>query len=144
MKITITGHRPQRLMGKEQDIKAWMTGTFQELNPELVITGMAQGVDQIAAWICYDEHIPYYCYFPYKRVLHPEQEFLLENSAGRTWMKEKYNGPQDFIERDKRMVEMGDMVLAVWDGKEYGGTWETMEYARKLQKDIIILNLETL
>lgn len=139
--ITITGHRPKRIKGKETLINEWLKQKFDELKPDLVVTGMAQGVDQIAAWICYDEEIPYYCYFPYKKALHSEQEFLLDNSAGRTWMKEKYDGPQDFTERDKRMVEMCDMVLAVWDGQEYGGTWDTMEYAKKLDKQIYVLEI---
>lgn len=29
-----------------------------------------------------------------------------------------------------------DIVLAVWDGKEWGGTWNTIKYARDKGKEI--------
>lgn len=139
--ITITGHRPKRIKGKETLINEWLKQKFNELKPDLVVTGMAQGVDQIAAWICYDEGIPYYCYFPVKKEMHPEVQFLFDNCAGYNFLKEKYEGPADYILRDQKMVEMCDIVLAVWDGQEYGGTWDTMEYAKKLNKQIYVLEI---
>ena len=34
------------------------------------------------------------------------------------------------------MVDAADIVLAVWDGKECGGTWNTIKYARDKRKEI--------
>ena len=40
------------------------------------------------------------------------------------------------------MVDRSDLVLAVWNGKEQGGTWNTIRYARLKGKEIryIMLN----
>ena len=34
------------------------------------------------------------------------------------------------------MVDAADIVLAVWDGKEWGGTWNTIKYAKDKGKEI--------
>ena len=44
-----------------------------------------------------------------------------------------------FIRRDEWMVDNAACVVALWDGGEKGGTWHTVNYARKLGKDIINL-----
>jgi hypothetical protein len=35
------------------------------------------------------------------------------------------------------MVDHADTLLCVWDGKPYGGAYETREYAQKLNKTIV-------
>lgn len=44
--------------------------------------------------------------------------------------------------RNCYMVDKSDLVLAVWNGKEEGGTWNTIKYARSKGKSIryIMLN----
>ena len=46
----ITGHRPQRIKGREKEIKKWIEEQLEELQPHKAINGMAQGVDQIFAF----------------------------------------------------------------------------------------------
>ena len=53
--------------------------------------------------------------------------------VGYAW--EKYDQHGYFI-RDCLMVDAADIVLAVWDGKEWGGTWNTIKYARDKGKEI--------
>ena len=36
----------------------------------------------------------------------------------------------------KTMVDAADIVLAVWDGKKWGGTWKTIEYALDQNKEV--------
>ena len=46
------------------------------------------------------------------------------------------------LERNRYMVDRSDYVLAVWNGKQHGGTWYTMGYAIKQQKQLEILRLD--
>lgn len=36
--------------------------------------------------------------------------------------------------RNMYMVDRADLVLAIWNGEEKGGTWNTIRYARKKEK----------
>ena len=38
--------------------------------------------------------------------------------------------------RNQYMVDRSDIVLAIWNGKEQGGTWNTIRYARAVGKEI--------
>ena len=44
--------------------------------------------------------------------------------------------------RNRYMVDKSDLVIAVWNGEEKGGTWDTIKYARDNNKTIryIMLN----
>ncbi len=43
--------------------------------------------------------------------------------------------------RNTYMVDHADIVLAIWNGDCHGGTWNTIEYARKLGKNIRYIRL---
>lgn len=49
MKMTITGHRPQRLKGQEQMIADWAKEQLMLYKPTVLYNGMARGADQIVA-----------------------------------------------------------------------------------------------
>ena len=57
MNVMITGHRPERLKGREKEVKEWINNQLNILQPTLAINGMAQGVDQIFAKIAKDKNI---------------------------------------------------------------------------------------
>jgi uncharacterized phage-like protein YoqJ len=42
------------------------------------------------------------------------------------------------ILRNQKMVEISDMVLVIWDGQSKG-TKSTIQYAKKLQKNLIVV-----
>ena len=46
--------------------------------------------------------------------------------------------------RNRYMVDKSDLVLAVWNGEESGGTWDTINYARKKGKPIRYIMLKEL
>ena len=87
------GHRAQtRAAGdKATSAAVWLDEQLRELKPNITISGMAAGADQIFAELALKQHIS---------------------------------------------LAAADIVLAVWDGNEWGGTWDTIAYARKKGKEI--------
>ena len=45
------------------------------------------------------------------------------------------------LKRNRYMVDHAEYVIAAWDGRKTGGTYATVNYARKLNRKIINLNL---
>jgi hypothetical protein len=136
MKIAITGHRPTRLKGQEKRIKEWAKKQLKKLNPSVVYCGMAQGVDQIIGHVAKDLNIPVICCYAYpKNYFHPLEEYIMNNNET-IFVSPEYTRKAYNI-RDKFMVDHADTILCVWDGKSYGGTYETRKYAQKLNKTII-------
>lgn len=98
---------------------------------------MAQGVDQMAALVAINNGVQVSCYFPYKKKLYGIQEYIAENAAEVRYVCEKFqNGC--YIKRDRRMVDDCDLLLVVWDGKPWGGTYLTYQYALEEGKDVLI------
>jgi uncharacterized phage-like protein YoqJ len=140
MKIAVTGHRPERIKGHEKEIYEWFKEKFAAIRPSEVITGMAQGVDQIAAQAAKDLGINYLCVYPYKRNVSVVEQDLIDSSSGVVWLADKYF-KDCYTTRDRWMVDRSDKVLVVWDGKPGGGTYYTMNYAndKKKVEEILIL-----
>lgn len=49
---------------------------------------------------------------------------------------DKYPGPWVYHKRNEWMVDNADRVLAYWSGKESGGTFACINYARKVDKKV--------
>ena len=43
--------------------------------------------------------------------------------------------------RNEYMVDKSDLVIAFWNGEESGGTWNTINYAKRKSKQILIIRL---
>lgn len=136
MKIAITGHRPERLQGKEGEIKEWVRQQLKEYNCSAFLCGMAQGVDQLGALAAIAEKVKLYCYFPYKHKLSDMEQYLVNKAAAVRYMEDKYS-VGCYHRRDRRLVDDCDLLLVVWDGKENGGTYYTYQYA--LEKGVPVL-----
>ena len=137
MKIAITGHRPERLNGHEQEIRNWIDEFLLKNKVTAMYNGMAQGVDQICAKSAVKNRIPLIICYPYKRTsFHPLEEFLMDNATEIKFISKEYS-KQSYYIRDKYMVDHCDVLLAVWDGKKVGGTWLTVKYAQSIGKEII-------
>ena len=141
IKVAVTGHRPERIKGREDDIKYWLEGQIKNLkacyDDVVLIDGMAQGVDQMAALAALKVGAQVSCYFPYRRKLYGVQEYIVENAKECKYIYEKFQ-PECYKDRDHRMVDDCDMLIVVWDGKEYGGTYDTYCYALNKGKDVLI------
>ena len=53
---------------------------------------------------------------------------------------EKYT-PSCFMQRNRYMVNRSQRVIAVYDGRNYSGTFYTMRYAQSLGRDIRVINV---
>lgn len=68
----------------------------------------------------------------YKSILKRANEIYL--------VSERYT-PECMLKRNRHMVDKSDIVIAVFNGIEKGGTWYTVNYAKKTNKIIEVINL---
>lgn len=162
----VTGHRPSGfpwIYGKENQSQA----TYKKILCEIIdwyisendvtdfISGMALGADMdfAATVLLLREKYPYirlHCAIPcrdqtrlwkepyislYNNILRQaDSSVILSESYTRTCM----------LERNRYMVDKSDYVFAIWNGERKGGTWYTMEYAKKLKRPVEVLRLDEL
>lgn len=50
-----------------------------------------------------------------------------------------YGSPQAYFVRNRLMVDLCDFLVACYDGRKYGGTFYTVEYARHMNKPVLFL-----
>ena len=137
MKVAITGHRPGRIAGQEQNIKEWIKNYLTGVDCTEAYSGMAMGTDQIFAKVVEDMNIPLICCYPYKRnSFHPVEQDINAKAKDVRFISEQYSKKAYWI-RDKYMVDNCDVLLAVFDGKKEGGTWITVDYAQRIGKPIV-------
>lgn len=65
---------------------------------------------------------------------------LLEKADKITNVGTKYT-PDCMQKRNEYMVDNSDKVFAFWNGEEKGGTWNTIQYAKKQGKELEIIDL---
>lgn len=137
-----TGHRPPRLgLGYDSDsnrlLWKFACEQLEGLAPTTVVSGMAQGWDAALAHAAVSLGIPFIAAIPFEgqESKWPEDArkrySLLLNRAKEVQIV--CPGPYanwKFYERDKRMVDLAGMVLALLDSRpEKSGTRATVDYA---------------
>lgn len=160
-----TGHRPQSLPFRfnESDPRCIMLKARlkQEINDQIskgvynFISGMALGVDTWAAEIVlekrmFNKNIKLICAIPcrtqslrwspeaverYDRILSKADEVV--------YVGEQYTH-DCMMNRNKYMVDRADSLIAVYSGAETGGTAATVKYAATKNKEIIIIDPDTI
>ena len=142
MRIGLTGHGTERLLGLEDLISLWIKNTMDTLcesNKDIVmLCGGADGADQLFGIEAFHRPsaslhlcIPVEGYrnkkmHPYIKAAAKEEHYMADY-----WLK----GLD--AQRDRYIVNNCDILLAVWDGGQTGGTWDTINYARSIGKPII-------
>ena len=93
------------------DISKYVTNEI-----DVILSGGAKGVDTIA------------------------EEFADKNKLSKIILRPKYNiyGKAAPLKRNEELINMADKVLVVWDGASKG-TKYTIDYAKKLNKDIEVV-----
>ena len=152
MRIGITGH--QRL--KEPSSWKWVSSELDSLlaqleSPLIGITSLAIGADQLFANAILrhggslEAVIPFTGYENTFSAGHDRQEYTrLLNSASKVEILEKRGSDEEaYLEAGKRVIDLSDILVAVWDGKPaagLGGTGDAVNYALQTQRKVIHLN----
>ena len=152
MIVAFTGHRPDKLGGYKvpnptyikvcQDIDK----TLKELKPEKVISGMALGVDQWAAYIAHKLSIPFVAAIPFEKQeskwpasSQETYHLLLKLASEQVIVSPGGYSAEKMQIRNKWMVDHCDKLIAIWDGT-LGGTGNCVTYAKSVGKDIYFIN----
>lgn len=144
MLVGITGHRPERLGNTWPIVEKWIKEKLKEYkeNEEKVslITGMARGVDQIAAVAAIDMEIGVRCYYPFPHKFSNLEDHVLIQAEVTRFEQDKYSSDV-YFKRDRRIVDDCDVLLVVWDGVKKGGTYYTYQYALEKGKKVELFKI---
>lgn len=110
------------------------------------ISGFAEGVDLIAANIVIKEkmqnkNLSLEAAIPHKGRLQSKDDYfqeLLQKCDKKTIIQDEYS-KECFFKRNRYMVDNSDLLIAVWNGLQKGGTYYTIEYAKKQGKKTLII-----
>ena len=159
----VTGHRPKGFpfVREETDlIFTIYTGILYHEIENLInegythfITGMAEGADMDFAKavidlrfkfnnISLEAALPYPLSVPKRKTPQSEERGGILLECDSKHMVSPYYHRGCMQKRNQYMVDKSDMVLAIWNGKNEGGTWNTIKYAQSVNKPIkyIMLN----
>ncbi len=144
-----TGHRN---LTEGQTIKiaqdlAWQIDKLIKRGYTHFISGLSSDVEILSAQIVgsfrhKNKNLILEAAIPYRnRLKSPDNEFkyALMHCNKVTVIQEKY-APGCFQKKNKYMVDKSDIVIAIWDGRTSGGTYNTIKYAKSLEKEIIQIN----
>ncbi len=147
--VAFSGHRPPKLglswAGDEQrdlDVIADMADMLVRLKATSVITGMALGIDQLAARAAIRRGIPFDAYIPFPGqesrwpLVRRDAYHQLLDQARSVWYISKTYSAAAFQKRNVHMVDDADVLLAYFDGSP-GGTKNCIDYAVSIGQEVI-------
>lgn len=143
----VTGHRnlPQKEINRvktalRREIEKAVNDGFTRF-----MSGFAEGVDQYFAEIVLEMRksnpvLELVAVIPYQKRLDNLREKkrtyeMLENCAEVVVIREEYQ-PSVYSHRNRYMVEHSDRVIAVYDGREKGGTAGTIRFTHTLKREL--------
>lgn len=152
MIVSFTGHRPDKLGGyiipnpTYIHICQQIEKTLLEFKPEKVISGMALGIDQWAAFIATKLGIPFIAAVPFEGQekawpQHSQSIYnkLLGKAAEKVVVCDGGYSAHKMQLRNEWMVNNCDTLIAIWD-KTPGGTGNCVNYAQSIKKNIVFIN----
>lgn len=149
--LAFTGHRP-----KDLPYPAFSPMEFDRRIGELVkqervthfVTGGALGVDTLAASHANMHDIPFTLVLPFEpdvmwRFWREHDRCILRTHMWRAADVVIIGGdrydPAMYQKRNEHMVDMADILAAVWTGKPTGGTANCLRYAQQVERRTIYL-----
>lgn len=155
--VAFTGHRPNKLSKRgygdtvvEDFIQEALEDLLGWVKPNGAITGMAQGVDQIAARACIKLRIPFTAAVPFRGqesiwppAAQAKYHQLLKQAEKVIYTDETYKGVDRSISnlmqhRNEYLVDQSSLLIGVWDGSS-GGTANCIRYAQIMDRLIYLL-----
>jgi uncharacterized phage-like protein YoqJ len=146
MRVGITGHRPERI-SEPEPIKDLISEAIQHFGATRFYQGMAAGVDLWSAKEAWKLKISYVCVKPWAghkpRIADQiEYEKVVKHSLHVVNVTdyEEYPGAWVYQKRNEWIVDEVDAMIAVWDGKPYGGTFNCVRYA--VENDRLVMRID--
>lgn len=152
MIVSFTGHRSQKIGGYKIPNKVFnyitqeLKRTLIELKPKKAVSGMALGWDQYAAQTCIDLNIPFIAAVPFigQEKIWPQSSKdtynqLLSKAIETVIVSEGGYSPVKMQIRNEWMVDRCQILIACFDGSK-GGTYNCIEYAKSIGKEIILID----
>ncbi len=162
----VTGHRPSGFNFPREATCPLYTEYLKQLSnliEELIlsnhsefITGMADGADIDFAMevlnlkkryshITLEAAIPCPLYKAHNRTIyHETRDFVIDSCDIKNILSDHHYHRGCMDKRNRYMVDKSDLIIAIWNGSQHGGTWNTIQYAKKKNKKIIYLMLNEL
>ncbi|MDE7245133.1 MAG: DUF1273 domain-containing protein [Oscillospiraceae bacterium] len=160
-RCAFTGHRPHKFPWRYNEADERCVALKETLKDQIVAlidngitdfySGGADGVDCWAALIVLELRktnpaLRLHCILPHEgqadKWSDSAQEryhLILEQADSIEYVsREYYNGC--ILDRNRRLVNVADLLLAVYNGERRGGTAATVRYARKAGRKVIILD----
>lgn len=161
--LSTTGHRPNRLPGGynnespqnvaiKDEFKKIIEGHLKDGKDVVCLSGMAIGVDTLFAIATlelrdiYKDRLQLFSIVPFKgqekRWPQHSQDFynlILEYADTVRILYDHYSN-YALLKRNEYLVDNCDTLIAIWDGKENGGTYHAVSYAYKEEKDVIVID----
>jgi uncharacterized phage-like protein YoqJ len=148
--VTVTGHRPQHLdgdFGTSTPLWGWIAAHLDRylIRAERLRCGMALGVDLLAAERAHLLGVPYDAYIPFegqvdrwptpskarhaRAIIHASRRFLVNEGEYAAWKLHARNAAM--LDPPPRAL------IAVWNGKESGGTYRMVQKADALGVEVL-------
>lgn len=154
IRVGITGHQ-----NIEPEPLVWVSKTLQSMiikgDIKYGITSLAVGADQLFANLLHQYDVPCQAIIPCKNYIQTFKDSrdkeayqnLLSISVSREILNFEYPSEEAFWAAGKRVVQLADVVVAVWNGqpaKGLGGTADVVKFALENGKDVSHLNVLTM
>lgn len=152
MKIGITGHQRVENISDWAWVESALSESIKKFDkPLLGITSLAIGSDQIFAKVILDFSGSLWVVLPFEGyenifqngIARKDYLLLLKRAEKVETLGMKKNKEESYLAAGKRIVDLADVMIAVWNGKQasgLGGTADVVEYTKRVGKKIIHLN----
>jgi uncharacterized phage-like protein YoqJ len=139
----MTGHRPKDINIPIIDLKNILTDRILKYKPTSLISGMAIGVDILTAQIAIENNIDLVAAIPFvgqEKLWNDNQKYLYNNilklAKKKVIVCEGEYAAYKMQIRNEYIVDNCDVLIAVHNGKKYGGTYNCIKYAEIKGKNI--------
>lgn len=151
MKVGITGHQHLEDARDWEWVRHELHDLLVKLSKPLIgITCLAPGADSLFARLLLEQDRSFEVVLPfpgYELKLPADRrddyQRLLEQASRVITLQRQKTDEESYLEAGKRVVNLSDLLIAVWDGKPakgLGGTADVVKYARRKQESIIHLD----
>lgn len=135
-RITITGHRSED--ANEEDVRKAYREALESHRDDVLCCGMANGVDLWSGDEARAMGIEVWAYKPWRGhgPRDGDEELYARVLAHASRVvnvvdQDEFPGNWCYHKRNEAMVNVSSYVLAYWNGKEKGGTYACVSYAKK-------------